>query len=516
MNRVSLFLTALFAALSFLLSGCQTTPTQPISYDSAPQTSWKADSATRAAPATPARPATVMTPVTNSDVVLKTRQIEVTKELLASGAVGEEVRYAITVKALEDTGTVRVAEILPAGISFIGARPAAQRTGNELRWSFPSMKKGETQTIEVTVKSQTEGEHDICSTVTVDNQFCLGFFTGQPRLEVVKQGPSTVELGDTATWTVTVTNNGSAAARNVVVSDTLPDAFKPVSRMRQSLGTLEPGGTQTVEFSAKAVAQGEFRNRAIASYDGGDGTEATGGESSIPIRVVQSGIRVRKTGPAEAYVFKPVKFDITIENTGDTDLANVRITDVLPKGASVADNGGGRVSGDAIGWMIPNLPAGGSQRITTEIAASRKGPADNTVRVVTGDGLEASDSLSTNWLAVPGVTISITDSKDPIRVRESATYTIQVRNQGDFEPVSGTVEVRFNKSLKPVSVAGDSQGVISGQTVTFPRATLEPGKDINLSVTAEGAEIGPGRAVLEFTSDFLADPIISEEATNVY
>jgi uncharacterized repeat protein (TIGR01451 family) len=458
----------------------------------------------------------VTTRVTDSDVVFRTAQIKVTKELLAAGAVGEEVRYAIAVEALEDIGTVRIAETLPAGIVFSGARPAAQRVGNEVRWTFPSMNKGETRTIEVTVKSQTEGEHDICSVVTVDNQFCLGFFTGQPKLDVVKKGPSTVELGDTAIWTVTVTNTGSAAARNVVVTDTLPDAFKPTSRLRQSVGTLDPGDSETVEFSAKAVAQGDFTNRAVATYEGGDGTEAAGGESATPVRVVQSGIRVRKTGPAEAYVFKPEAFAITIENTGDTDLANVRITDVLPEGASVVDNGGGRVSGNAIGWMIPNLPAGSSQRITTEVAATRKGPSDNTVRVVTANGLEASDTLSTNWLAVPGVTISITDSKDPIRVREATTYSIQVRNQGDFEPVSGTVEVTFNDSLTPVSVAGDSTGTIDGQVVTFPRATLEPGKDTNLSVTAEGAAIGPGRAVMRFTADFLADPIISEEATNVY
>ena len=209
-------------------------------------------------------------------------------------------------------------------------------------------------------------------------------------------------------------------------------------------------------------------------------------------------------------------FNITIENTGDTDLKNVRITDILPKGASVADNGRGRVSGNAIGWMIPNLPAGSSQLIRTEIAATRKGESTNTVKVLSENGLEASDSVTTNWLAVPGVTVSITDSKDPVRVREATVYSIQVRNQGEFEPVSGTVTVTFNDKIKPTAVAGDAQGTINGQTVTFPRTTLEPGKDTNLSITAEGANIGPGRAVMNFSADFLNDPIISQETTNVY
>ena len=223
-----------------------------------------------------------------------------------------------------------------------------------------------------------------------------------------------------------------------------------------------------------------------------------------------------KSGPEEAYVFKPEVFKITIENTGDTDLENVWITDLLPEGSSIFDPGRGRVSDNAIGWLIPNLPAGASQLITTEIAATRTGESTNTVKLLSETGLEASDSVTTKWLAVPGVTVSITDSKDPIRIGEPTTYTIQVRNQGDFEPVSGTITVAFSDGIKPTEVAGDAVGTIDGQTVTFPRTTLEPSKDTNLSITAEGNNIGAGRAIMKFSADFLTDPIISQEATNVY
>ena len=114
------------------------------------------------------------------------------------------------------------------------------------------------------------------------------------------------------------------------------------------------------------------------------------------------------------------------------------------------------------------------------------------------------------------MTVSISDSKDPIRIKERTTYNIQVNNQGKFEPVSGTVTVTFNESIKPITVTGDAQGTIDGQTVTFPRTTLEPGKDIYLSIIAEGAKIGPGRVVMNFSADFLSDPILSQETTNVY
>ncbi|MEM8867980.1 MAG: CARDB domain-containing protein [Verrucomicrobiota bacterium] len=520
MNRLTTLFALCLSALALTFAGCETAA--PTSIDrgytapsKANKTEWRGVSE---APSKPAPiVATTKAIPKSTDVIFKSNQLEVSKVILEAGQVGGEVSYRISIKALEDVGTVRLTETFPAGVEFASAKPSASLSGNKAAWTFPSMDKGQTEIIDVKVKPTKEGDHQICSTVSVDNEFCLSFFTGQPKLAVVKKGPSSIELGEIATWTVTVTNSGSAPATNVVVTDTLPDSFEATTSLRQNVGDIAPGETKTVEYSAKAVKQGDFTNRAVASYDGGpSGPQSVGGESSAPIKVVQSGIRIRKNGPAEAYVFKPVTFEITIENVGDTDLTNVRITDILPKGSTVADPGLGRVSGNAIGWMIPSLPAGASQLITTEIASTRKGESTNTVKVLTANGLEASDTATTNWLAVPGVTMSITDTKDPIRVGENTTYNIQVRNQGDFEPVSGTVTIDFNQSIKPTAVAGDALGTISGQTVTFPRTTLEPGKDINLSITAEGAQIGPGRAVMSFSADFLSDPIISQETTNVY
>jgi len=519
MNRLSSLFALILGFAIFAFTGCQTPePTRVDTGYTAPaqpaQTQWQAapGSTSVAAKSAPKQAATHDDP----DVIFKTNQIQVTKTVLQAASVGGQIKYRIAIKALDDVKTVRVTETIPSGIQFNAARPNASLSGNNAAWVFPSMQRGKTHNIDVTVTPTKEGDHQICSTVSVDNAFCLTLFSGQPKLDVLKQGPSSIELGEIATWTVTVTNNGSADATGVVVTDKLPEAFEPTTKLRQEIGTLTPGETRVVEYSAKAVAQGEFRNHAVATYDGGPKVGEGAGESSTPITVVQSGIRIRKSGPAEAYVFKPVPFNITIENTGDTDLKNVRITDILPKGSSVADNGRGRVSGNAIGWMIPNLPAGASQLITTEIAATRKGKSTNTVKVLTENGLEASDAVTTNWLAVPGVTVSITDTKDPVRVKEETIYMIKVSNQGKFEPVSGTVTVTFNDKIKPIAVAGDAQGTIDGQTVTFPRTTLEPGKDTELSITAEGANIGPGRAAMNFSADFLSDPIISQETTNVY
>lgn len=509
MNRSFSILTLLiFSAIAPLISGCKTQETAESETVSSPL-------ATADAPAQNLNPANAALTVKDDAQgnVLETHQIRVTKTLLEEAAVGGVIRYQIQVHALKDVGPVRVTETMPNGIEFQSATPAAKRSGKEISWVFPSINQKETLSLLVSVKPTAEGDHQISTTVSVENRLSLDLFSGQPALTIEKQGPKTVELGEVATWRVTVSNEGSADARNIAITDKLPNAFEPTTEMRHTLEVLPAGATKTFEYSAKAVTQGKFENNAIATYDGG---KVDSVETGLPIKVVRSGIRVRKAGPKEAYVFKPEVFKITIENTGDTDLQNIRITDILPEGSSVADNGLGRVSGNAIGWMIPLLPVGSSQLITTEIAATRKGESTNTVKVVTQSGIQTSDSISTKWLAVPGVTVSISDSKDPIRVKERTTYNIQVNNQGKFEPVSGTVTVTFNDSIKPITVTGDAPGKIDGQTVTFPRTTLEPGKDIYLSVIAEGAKIGPGRIVMNFSADFLNEPILSQETTNVY
>jgi len=513
MNRLFSPIALILGCITFAFTGCQTPAPSQVDRSTIAAT----PSQNASSQATTNQPVTVsdqgIALDDDFDVIFETDQIKVSKTVLQPASVGENIQYRIRTEALAALSTVRVTETIPVGIQFKSAKPSVSLVDNQAAWVFSSMQKGSIQTIDVTVVSTREGDHQICSNISVDNAVCLKLFSGQPQLDVVKQGPSSIELGEIATWTVTVTNNGSADATNVVITDTLPEAFESTSPLSQTIGTLTPGETSVVEYSAKAITQGEFRNLAIATYDGGP---AIAGEGSAPITVVQSGIRIRKSGPAEGYVFKPVTFIITIENTGDTDLRNVRITDLLAKESSVADNGGGRVSGNAIGWMIPNLPAGSSQLITTEIAATRKGKSTNIVKVLTENGLEASDAVTTNWLAVPGVTVSITDSKDPVRVQEETVYSLQVRNQGKFEPVSGTVTVTFNDKIKPTAVDGDAPGIIDGQIVTFPRTTLEPGKDTNLTITAEGANIGPGRAAMTFSADFLSDPIISQETTNVY
>ena len=91
-----------------------------------------------------------------------------------------------------------------------------------------------------------------------------------------------------------------------------------------------------------------------------------------------------------------------------------------------------------------------------------------------------------------------------------------MKNQGEFEPVSGTITIEFSEHLKPTAILNNMSGSIIDNKIRIPEVLLKPGKDITLNISAQGVKAGSGRANLKFMADFLVNPVISQESTNIY
>jgi len=107
------------------------------------------------------------------------------------------------------------------------------------------------------------------------------------------------------------------------------------------------------------------------------------------------------------------------------------------------------------------------------------------------------------------------DDPDPIGVGEQTTYTVRITNQGFADDNNVHVVVTIAPELAPVSATGD--GVISGQTVTFPVVPRLPAKEaVTYRIVAKGVKTGDGRTRFELNSDMLQSPVVAEESTHVY
>ena len=453
-------------------------------------------------------------------VVFDNDLLRVTKEREGSGlaAVGVEAVHRIMVRAKQPIANVMIEEHFPSSIDYVSSTPSGTQDGSRVTWDLGQMAEGESKVIRVRSIPKERGSFSVCSVVSADPLICLPVQVGAPDLQIVKSGPSSVEVNETVNWSVTVTNTGDSTARNVVIQDELPDGFTAGSPVRFEVGTLEPGQSRVVEVSARSETTGSFTNRATAVHDGADEVAAT-----APIRVVESGIDVEITGPEQSYALVDETFRVITRNTGDTALESTQTVLRLPANVRVSDTGGGTAAAATadrpatITWNIGNLDTGASRAYDVVMTATRPGSTVKNVSATAARGLEASDRHETEWRAVPGIQTTIVDDVDPIRVGDRVVYTMRVANQSPLETIEANIRVRFPAEVRPVRIGdGPVSGTVSDRVVNFETLNISPRQEVVLTIIAEGARSGNGTVVMETTTGFRDTPIVDQESTTVY
>ncbi len=84
---------------------------------------------------------------------------------------------------------------------------------------------------------------------------CDGGGSGSPSLQIAKSGSTTAQLGDSITYTLTITNSGTATATNLVITDAIPAGASYIS-----------GGTQVGSVVSWTVASLPVSNTTQASF----------------------------------------------------------------------------------------------------------------------------------------------------------------------------------------------------------------------------------------------------------
>lgn len=450
-------------------------------------------------------------------VIYDTELMKVTKQQLSGDAVGQPVKYRINVMAKKNITNVQVRERIGNQFDFVSATPSPSTSEGDYVWNLGTLQEGQSKSIDVTVRPNQRGTYRVCSVFTADPILCIPLSAGMPELVIAKTGPATMEIGETVTWDVTVTNRGDVTAPSVVLTDTLPDNFRPVGPTQFQLGDMAPGQSKTVQVSATSTGTGDFVNEATTQYQGGEPLT-----DDAPIRIVQSKVAIEKTGPKESYALVDERFRIKVDNTGQTTLNDVVVTDRLPPNTRVADAGGGTYTpgandlGGTISWNVGNLSAGQSKTVSFVMTSVRPATTTNVADVQTGRGLRASDSADTLWRAVPGVRTTIYDDNDPIRIGGTTTYFVQIKNQSQLESIEAEVQIDFTDEVKPTSILTGQNGRIDGQKVTFPVVRLQPGQEVDIRIQGTGQKSGNATIDMRTSTNFRTEAILDQESTTVY
>jgi uncharacterized repeat protein (TIGR01451 family) len=247
-----------------------------------------------------------------------------------------------------------------------------------------------------------------------------------PGITIQKDAsPTVVRAGDTVTFTITVTNTGDSALRDVDVDDSLaPDCAK-------HLGALAAKEKQTYECTMVA-GEADFTNTAAVTGTDPSGRPVTATDDAA-VDVIHPAVAITKDAtPTSVREGDTVTFAITVTNTGDVPLTQVSVVDDQTP---------------ACAHTVATLDV---KAVVAYSCTTVAGPAGftNTATVTgldpTKRPVDAHDDASFTVLH-PGLAITKDVKGGPFREGDTVTFTITVTNTGD----SPLTDVAVADSLTP-------------------------------------------------------------------
>jgi len=202
--------------------------------------------------------------------------INLVKEGTKEQFLGKSADYTLTVSNTGDTKltNVTITDTAPAATRILNAAGATV-VGNQATWRIAELGAGEKKSFTLSLTSATAGSHcNLASVVSTEGQSAraeactLWRGVGAILVEVVDD-PDPILVGSTTTYTIRITNQGSADLVNINTAAVFPAQIAPVATAQgtvtgqnvkfQTVPRL--GSKQSVEFrlTARGVSVGDTR-----------------------------------------------------------------------------------------------------------------------------------------------------------------------------------------------------------------------------------------------------------------
>ena len=433
----------------------------------------------------------------------------------ATPNVGDIVTFTVTMtnNGPDVATNVAVTDLLLAGLTFVSATPS-QGTYDPVTgaWTIGTISPGSPQTLTVQARVVSAAPQTNTATITHADQFdpdtannsASATETAQQADLAVSKTVSnaTPNVGDTVTFTVTMTNNGPDSATNVSVSDLLPagltfvsatpsqGTYNPVTGL-WTIGTITTAAPQTLAIQAQVASSVSQTNTAtITQADQFDPDAANNSASATVTASQPSDLAVAKSvdNPAPN-VGDTVTFTVIVTNNGPTAATNVTATDILPAGltfVSATPSQGTYVPATGV-WTVGSIANLGSASLALSATVVSPAAQTNTAAITQAD---QSDPNVANNSASATVTpqqadLAITKTVDNATpgVGSTVTFTVTVSNSGPSTATNVTLADLLPAGLTFVS-ATPSQGTYVSATGVWTAGTIASAGSASLSLAA--------------------------------
>lgn len=338
---------------------------------------------------------------------------------------------------------------------------------------------------------------------------------GAPDLTITKTHTGNFTRGSTTdSYTITVTNSGTAATTGatVTVTDTLPAGLTPTAPIGLVNGWTCNINLQVVTCTrANALAVGQSYpainvtvtvsqtaansvTNSVTVAGGGEPTSLNGNNTATdPTTIIsRADLSLTKTADnAAPLINQLVTFTLTVTNAGPTNTTGVTVRDLLPAGLSFVSATPAAAYNSATGiWTVGNLNSGINSTLTIVARVTTSGAITNTAQV-TASAVTDPDSTPNNNVAAEddqaSVLLGVPVPPDvrlqkrctaPANCESAAqqpgtelTYTITFTNTAGTSAAQGLTIV----DIIPFSVDIPNAAIIKSTEFKVGSMTLSPG-----------------------------------------
>ena len=396
---------------------------------------------------------------------------------------GDNVTYTVTVTndGDVDASQVVIVDQLGNGLKYVSSSDGGvwDEKTNTVTW-IVDLAAGKIKTLNVVATVVGYGN--------VTNSLAVGNKTSKINVNVPEITPNkTVDnknsnFGDNVTYTIVVSNDGAADAKNVVVKDILAHGFKFIEA---NYGGVYDELTRTVTWIVDVNAKDhvDLTIKVTVEDYGVLTNNVTVGNKTSSVNITVPEIIPNKTADIENPNFgDEVTYTVNVTNAGKVNANNVVVRDVLGEGLELISADGGVYDPitRTITWTV-NLNSGETKSF--KVVAKVIGYGNVTNSLVVGN------KTSTVDVDVP----EIIPSKDADNMYpnfgDSIDYTITVNNIGKADAKHVVVVDRLDKGLKYVSSSHNGVYDEAAHTVTWV-VDIAAGSSLDLTVTAVADEYG--------------------------
>jgi uncharacterized repeat protein (TIGR01451 family) len=473
-------------------------------------------------------------PANNSATATTTVNPAVDLSLAASDSpdpvlADQTLTYTLTARN-ESSGQatgVTVTDRLPAGVTYQSASPSQGSCSDEVAGTaavvvtcqLGALAGSAQATVEIRVTPHSPGDltndasvlGDQVDPASSNNSASEHTTVSAPAdLSLSKSdSPDPVLAGQTLTYALTVTNHGPSQATGVSLTDHLPAGVQYQSATPSqgtcshsagtvtcSLGTLASSGGASVQIQVTPQSAGQLVNAATVSGDQGDPAASNNSAGTTTTVEPAADVRLSKSdSPDPVGVDRTLTYTLTATNDGPSPATAVTVTDDLPtevtyQSATASQGSCSESAGTAAVVVTCNLGTlASSAHATAEIRVvpQSAGEVTNNASVSANESDPSlSNNLATEHTTVnPPLDLSLSksDSPDPVLAGETLTYTLMAHNSGSTDATGVTVTDNLPAGVSYQS-ATPSQGSCSrsAATITCLFGTLAPSAQATVEI----------------------------------